>query len=74
MILMVMVFLLYEHTTSCLAVYNFVLQSIIVANNSIGTPCDKFGDDLPKGTPPPPLDPHSNLPPLGNWMPYNNRS
>ena len=67
-----MVFLLFEPTTLCLTVSKFLLHSVIVANQSIGMPCDRFGDNIQKGTPPP--DPYSNLPPPGNWMPYNNRS
>ena len=54
--------------------YNVISHSIIFTNYSIGTPCDKFSDDLPKDTPPPPPDPHSNLSPPGNWTPYNNRT
>lgn len=39
-----------------------------------GTPCDASGNDLPKGTPPPPSNSESNLPPPGDWTPYNNRA
>ncbi|KAN0105619.1 hypothetical protein V8E52_010864, partial [Russula decolorans] len=38
-----------------------------------GTPCDKYGNDLPKGMPPPPSDGDSVLPPQGDWTPYNDR-
>lgn len=40
----------------------------------VGTPCDARGNDLPKGTPPPPPSRESNLPPPGDWTPYNNRA
>ncbi len=34
-------------------------------------PCDKYGNDLPKGMPPLPSGDDSALPPYGDWNPYN---
>ena len=50
----------------------FVIPQHFSANFSLGTSCDKFGDDLVNGTPPPPPpDPDRNLPPPSDWSPYN---
>ena len=52
---------------------DIIILNIHYLNFYIGTPCDKLGNDLPSGTPPPPPDPETNLPPPDDWTPYNNR-
>ena len=53
--------------------YFFPLSISFQLQLDLGTPCNVHGNDLPKDTLPPPLDPNSNLPPQGDWTPYNIR-
>ena len=55
---------------SILIEYSYILTDLAVC---IGTPCDKNSNDLPKDTPPPPLDSDSKLPPMGDWTLYNDQ-
>jgi hypothetical protein len=52
---------------------SFPIFRRLILTIHIGTPCDKYGNDLPKGMPPPPSDGDSVLPPQGDWTPYNDR-